>query len=108
MTMKKNLLMSNKVERVGAMLTTAIVIVESVSRLCSQINLEAMGKTAIHAHNATTKRKNLARSIASNQSMKQFFKSRTTPANLDYKAAAAEGASAVHTAKHQQSFLSND
>ena len=74
----------------------------------SEINLEAMGKTAINAHNATTKHKNMARSIASNQSMKQFFKSRTTPANLDYKAAAAEGASSVHTAKHQQSFLSND
>jgi len=68
-----------------------------------------MGKTAISAHNATTKHKNMARNIASNLSMKQFFQSRTTPANLDYKAAAAaEGAWAFHTAKHQQSFLSND
>jgi len=30
----------------------------------SEINLEAMGKTAISAHNATTKHKNMARSIA--------------------------------------------
>jgi len=67
-----------------------------------------MGKTAISAHNATTKPKNMARSIASNQSMKQFFKNRTTPANLDHKAAAAEGAWALHTAKHYQSLLSND
>ena len=73
----------------------------------SEINLEAMGKTAISAHNATTKHKNMARSIALNQSMKQFFKSRTTPANLDYKAAAAEDAWAFHAAKHQQSFRSN-
>jgi len=36
----------------------------------SEINLEAMGKTAISARNATTKHKNMARSIASNQSMK--------------------------------------
>ena len=67
-----------------------------------------MGKTAISAHNATTRHKNNARSIASNQSMKKFFPSRTSPNNLDYKAAAAEGAWAFHTAKHQQSFLSND
>jgi len=40
--------------------------------------------------------------------MKQFFKSRTTPAYLDCKAAAAEGAWAFHSAKHQQSFLFND
>jgi len=74
----------------------------------SEIILEAMGKTAICGHNATTKHKNMARSIASNQSMKQFFKSRTPPANLDYKAAAAEGVWAFHTTKHQQSFISND
>jgi len=40
----------------------------------SDIKLEAMGKTAISAHNVTTKHKNMARSIASNQSMKQFLK----------------------------------
>ena len=74
----------------------------------NEINLEAMGKTAISVHNATTRHKNNARSIASNQSMKNFFTSRTSPNNLDYKAAAAEGAWAFHTAKHQQSFLSND
>jgi len=67
-----------------------------------------MGKTAISVHNATTKHKNMTRSVASSQSMKQIFESRTPPANLDYKAAAAEGAWAFHTAKHQQSFLSND
>ena len=67
-----------------------------------------MGKTAISPHNATTRHKNNARSIASNQSMKNFFTSRTSPNNLDYKAAAAEGAWAFHIAKHQQSFLSND
>jgi len=50
----------------------------------------------------------MTRSVASSQSMKQIFESRTPPANLDYKAAAAEGAWAFHTAKHQQSFLSND
>ena len=40
--------------------------------------------------------------------MKNFFTSRTSPNNLDYKAAAAEDAWAFHIAKHQQSFLSND
>ena len=74
----------------------------------SEINLEAMGETAISAHNATTRHKNNARSIASNQSMKNFFTSRTSPNNLDYKAAGAEGAWAFHTAKHQQSFFYND
>jgi len=66
-----------------------------------------MRKTAISARNATTKHKNMARSIASNQSMKQSIKSRTTTANLEHKAA-AEGAWSFHAAKHQQSFLSND
>ena len=74
----------------------------------SEINLEAMGKTAISAHNATTRQKNNARRIASNQSMKNFFTSRTSPNNMDYKAAAAGGAWAFHIAKHQQLFLSND
>ena len=74
----------------------------------SEINLEAMGKTAISANNATTRHKNNARSIASIKSMKNFFTSRTSPNNVDYKAAAAEGAWAFHLAKHQQSFLSND
>ena len=40
--------------------------------------------------------------------MKNFFTSRTSPNNLDYKAAAAVGAWAFHTAKHQQSFLFDD
>ena len=40
--------------------------------------------------------------------MKNFFTSRTSPNYLDYKAAAAQGAWAFHTAKHQQSFLSSN
>ena len=67
-----------------------------------------MGKTAINAHNATTRHKNNGRNIALNQSMKNFFTSRTSSNNVDYKAAAAEGAWAFHTAKYQQLFLSND
>ena len=82
------------------MLSAAIAIVKSTFR--------PWEKTATSAHNATTRHKNNAGSIASNQSMKNFFTSRTSPNNLDYKAAAAEGAWAFHTAKHQQSFLSND
>ena len=73
----------------------------------SEINLEAMGKTAISAHSATTRHRNNARSIAPNQSMKNFFTSRTSPNNLDYKAGASEDACAFHTTKHQQSFLFN-
>ena len=72
------------------------------------INLEAMGKTAISTHNATARHKKNARSIALSQSMKNYCTSRNSPNSLDYKVAAAEGAWAFHTAKHQQSFLSND
>ena len=39
------------------------------------INLEAKGKAAISAHNATQKHKNSARQTKSNQSVKAFFKS---------------------------------
>ena len=46
--------------------------------------------------------------IDSNHSMKNFFTSLSQPTNSDYKAAAAEGTWAYHTAKHQQSFLSNN
>lgn len=74
----------------------------------SDINLEAMGKAAITAHNATDKHKNAARTTAWNQSMKNFVTSRSAPTNVDYKAATAEGTWAFHTVKHQQSFISND
>ena len=67
-----------------------------------------MGKTAIDAYNAATRHKNNARSIVSNQSKKNFFTSRTSLNYLDCKAAAAEGAWAFYTAKHQQSFFSKD
>ena len=72
------------------------------------INLEAIGKAAISAHNATQKHRNSARQTKSNQSVKVFFKSQSTPTTLDYKTAAAEGTWALHTVKHQQLFLSND
>ena len=72
------------------------------------INLEAIDKAALSAHNATQKHKNSARQTKSNQSVKAFFKSQSAPTTLDYKTAAAEGTWAFHTVKHQQSFLSND
>ena len=72
------------------------------------INLEAIGKTAISVHNASQKHKKCAQMIDSNHSMKNFFTSPFQPINSDYKAAAAEGTWAYHTVKHQQSFLSND
>ena len=72
------------------------------------INLEAIGKAAIAAHNATQKHKNSARQTKSNQSVKAFFKSPSAPSTLDYKTAVAESTWAFHTVKHQQSFLSND
>ena len=72
------------------------------------INLEAIVKAAISAHNATQKHKNSARQTKSNQSVKAFFKSQFAPTTLDYKAAAAEGTWALYTVKHQQSFLSNE
>ena len=72
------------------------------------INLEAMGKAAISAHNATQKYKNSARQTKSNQSVKAFFKSQSAPTTLDCKTAAAPNTWAFHTVNHQQSFLSND
>ena len=81
------------------MLTAAIAIVKSTLRLWEKQLL---------VHTMLPQDKNNARSIASNQSMENFFSSRTSPNNLDNKAAAAEGAWAFPTAKHQQSFLSND
>ena len=72
------------------------------------INLEAIGKAAISAHNATQKYKNSARQTKSNQSVKVFFKSQSASTTLDNKTAAAENTCAFHTVKHQQSFLSND
>ena len=72
------------------------------------INLEAIGKAAISAHNATQKHKNSARQTKSNQSVKDFFKSQSALIFLDYKTAAAEGTWPFHTVKHQQLFLSND
>ena len=100
MIMKKNLLMYSKAEKARAMLISAIAIVKSTLRPWEkQLLVHTMlpQDTKIMHH-----------SIASNQSMKNFFTSRTSPNNLDYKAAAAEGAWAFHIAKHQQSFLSND
>jgi len=55
------------------------------------INLEAIGKAAISAHNATQKHKKSARMISSNQTMKNFFTSRCDPTTTDLKADAAEG-----------------
>ena len=52
--------------------------------------------------------KRMLGSIALSQSMKNYCTSRNSPNSLDYKVAAAEGAWAFHTAKHQQSFFSND
>ena len=72
------------------------------------INLEAIGKAAISALNATQMHKNSARQTKSNQSVKAFFKSQSAPTTLDYKATPAEGTWAFHTVKHQQSFFSND
>ena len=72
------------------------------------INLEAIGKTAISVHNASQKHKKCAQMIDSNRFMKNFFTSPSQPTNSDYKAAAVEGTWAYHTIKHQQSFLSND
>ena len=54
------------------------------------INLEAIGKAAISAHNATQKHKKSARMISSNQTM-NFFTSWSDPTTTDLKAAAAEG-----------------
>ena len=73
-----------------------------------EINLEAIGKTAISAHNDTQKHKKCARMINSNQSMENFCTKPSQPTTTDYKAAAAEGTWAYHTVKHQQSFNSND
>ena len=57
---------------------------------CDIINLEAIGKAAISAHNATQKHKKSARMVSSNQTMKNFFTSRSDPTTTDLKAAAAE------------------
>ena len=72
------------------------------------INLEAIGKTAISVHNASQKHKKCAQMIDSNYFIKNIFTSPSQPTNSDYKAAAAEGTWAYHTIKHQQTFLSND
>ncbi|XP_076812013.1 zinc finger protein 862-like [Clavelina lepadiformis] len=72
------------------------------------INLEAIGKTAISTHTDTEKHKKCVIMINSSQSMNNFFTSRSAPTTTDYKAAAAEGTWAFHTVKHQQSFLTND
>ena len=78
------------------------------------INLNAMGKTAISTHIDNQKHKKCVIMINSSQSMNNFFTSRSAPTITDYKAVAAEGTWAflsipVHsTVKHQQSFLIND
>ena len=63
--------------------------------LCSfckcDINLEAIDKAVVSAHNATQMHKNSARQTKSNQSVKAFFKNQSAPTTLDYKTAAAEG-----------------
>ena len=56
-----------------------------------EINLEAIGKTAISAHNATQKHKKCARMLDSNQSMESFCTRPSRPTTIDYKTAAAEG-----------------
>ena len=73
-----------------------------------EINLEAIGKTAISARNATQKHKKCAQMLDSNQSMESFCTRPSRPTTIDYKAAAAEGTWAYHTVKHHQSFNSND
>ena len=73
-----------------------------------EINLEAIGKTAISVHNDTQKHKKCAQMINSNQSMEKFCARPSQPTTTDIKAAAAEGAWAYHTVKHNQSFNSND
>ena len=70
--------------------------------------MDAIGKAAISAHNATQKHKNSAGQTKSNKCITAFFKSQFAPTTLDYKTAAAEVTWAFHTVKHQQSFLSND
>ena len=47
------------------------------------INLEAIGKAAISAYNATQKHKNSAQQTKSNQSVKAFFKSQSAPTTLE-------------------------
>jgi len=72
------------------------------------INLKAIGKAASSAHNATQKHRKSARMISSNQTMKNFFTSRSDPTTTDLKAAAAEGTWAFHVIKHQQAFFTKD
>ena len=73
-----------------------------------EINLVAIGKTAISVHNDTQKHKKCAQMINSNQSMEKFCKRPSQPTTTDNKAAAAEGTWAYHTVKDNQSFNSND
>ena len=64
------------------------------------ISLEATGKRAISAHNATQKHKKYAR-------IKNFFAKSSQPTTTDYKAAAADGTRPYHTSKQHQSFHSS-
>ena len=74
----------------------------------SEISLKAIRKTAIFAHNATHKHKKCARTIDSNQSMKNFFTRPSQPTTTDCKTAAAASTWVYHTVKHEQSFNCND
>uniref|UniRef100_A0A914WM39 Uncharacterized protein n=2 Tax=Plectus sambesii TaxID=2011161 RepID=A0A914WM39_9BILA len=73
-----------------------------------EINLAAMGKTAIKQHQEKPKHKENAKAVATTRSLSNFMSSRSAPTTTDDKAAAAEGAWAFHVATHNQSFSSTD
>uniref|UniRef100_A0A914UJG5 Uncharacterized protein n=1 Tax=Plectus sambesii TaxID=2011161 RepID=A0A914UJG5_9BILA len=73
-----------------------------------EINLAAMGKTAIKQHQEKPKHKENAKAAATTRSLSNFMSSRSALTTTDDKTAAAEGAWAFHVATHNQSFSSTD
>uniref|UniRef100_A0A914X1D3 Uncharacterized protein n=1 Tax=Plectus sambesii TaxID=2011161 RepID=A0A914X1D3_9BILA len=73
-----------------------------------EINLTAMGKTAIVQHQEKPKHNENAKAAATTRSLSNFLSSHSAPTTTDDKTAAAEGAWAFHVATHNQSFSSTD
>jgi hypothetical protein len=60
--------------------------------LCDEnINLEAMGKTAITQHQKSAKHLNAVKIRNANQTMTAFLPSKSAPSSIDFNVAAAEG-----------------